>query len=198
MSYREPNLYPSSLVVSSFLCTLAIASCVPLLPSYNTATSLAEKATSGNYYNQDSYAKDVSRIRHVSTTLLNKADSANDFAIALSQPLPVIDPAAIVDPVIPYFGAPIVEPSVPIVDPIVPYIRNPIVDPLIPYDPRVISPLGPVVEPVVPYQIPFYGVDPYLPAVEPVLPYVGSPYGPVIEPLAAYNFPGLYGLGRPL
>lgn len=194
--------------MSSFLCTLAIASCVPLLPSYNTATSLAEKATSGNYYNQDSYAKDVSRIRHVSTTLLNKADSANDFAVALSQPvavqniveplIPIIDPAAIVDPVIPYFGGPIVEPSVPIVDPIVPYIGNPLVDPLIPYDPRIISPLGPVVEPVVPYQIPFYGVDPYLPAVEPVLPYVGSPYGPVIEPLTAYNFPGLYGLGRRL
>jgi hypothetical protein len=187
--------------VSSFLCTLAIASCVPLLPSYNTASSLAQKATSGNYYNQDSYAKDVSRIRHVSTTLLNKADAANDFAVALSQPVAVqniVDPAAIVEPVIPYFGAPIVEPSVPVVEPIVPYIGNPIVDPLIPYDPRVISPLGPIVEPVVPYQVPFYGVDPYLPAVEPVLPYLGSPYGPVFEPFAAYNFPGYYGLGTRL
>jgi hypothetical protein len=173
--------------MSSFLCTLAVASCFPLLPSYNTASSLAQKAASGNYYNQDSYAKDVARIRHVSTTLLNKADSANDFAVALSQPVavpniieplvPVVEPAAIVEPIIPFFGAPIVEPPVPIVEPIFPYIGNPIVDPLIPYDPRVISPLGPV--------------------VEPVLPYLGSPYGPVFEPLTAYNFPGYYGLGTP-
>jgi hypothetical protein len=114
----------------------------------------------------------------VSTTLLNKADSANDFAVALSQPVAIpniVEPAAIVEPVIPFFGAPIVEPPVPVVGPIVPYIGNPRIDPLIPYDPRVISPLGPV--------------------VEPVLPYLGSPYGPVFEPLTAYNFPGYYGLG---
>jgi hypothetical protein len=167
----------------------------------------------------------------VSTTLLSKADSTNDFAVALSQPvavqniveplIPVVDPAGIVNPVIPYFGAPIVEPSIPLVEPIVPYIGAPVVDPLIPYDPRVITslapypervypldipvidtvipnigtPLGPVVEPLVPYPIPYYGVDPNLPAVEPVLPYLGSPYGPVFEPFTAYNFPGYYGLG---
>lgn len=65
---------------------------------------------------------------------LSKAVSTNDFTTALAQPvtvqntveslIPVVDPAAIVEPVIPYFGAPLA-------------------DPLIPYDPRIIKPLVP-------------------------------------------------------
>jgi hypothetical protein len=193
-------------VVSSFLCTLAIASCVPVFPSYNTASSLAERARSANYYNQDSYAKDSSRIRHVSSTLLGKADSANDFAVALSQPvalqnvveplIPVVDPAAFAEPIVP-----VVEPSVPIVGPIVPNIGARMVGPIIPYDPRAIRPLAPYTERTSPLNVPLIGNfvpnfgTPLGPVVEPVLPYLGSPYGPILEPFAAYNFPGYYGIG---
>jgi hypothetical protein len=168
-----------------------------VIPSYNTASSLAEKTTSGNFYNQNSFAKDVARIRHVSTTLLNKADSTNDFAIALSQPATVqniVDPAAIVEPrvpvvepVIPYYGAPIVEPlfpivepSVPLIEPIVPYIGAPLVDPLIPYDPRVINPLAPFPERAYPLNIPL---------IDTVLPNYRTPLGPVVEPVVPYQIP---------
>jgi hypothetical protein len=199
-------LMPVLQVVSSFLCTLAIASCVPVLPSYNTASSLAEKARSANYYNQDSYAKDASRIRHVSTTLLGKTDSANDLAVALSQPvpvqnvveplIPVVDPAAIAGPIVP-----IVEPSVPLVEPTVPYIGARMVGPLIPYDPRAIRPLVPYTERTSPLNVPLIGNvvpnygTPLGPVVEPVLPYFGSPYAPILEPFTAFNFPGYYGIG---
>jgi hypothetical protein len=159
---------------------VAIASCVPVLPSYNTASSLAEKARSANYYNQDSYAKDASRIRHVSTTLLSKADSANDLAVALSQPVVVqnvVDPAAIAEPIVP-----IVEPSVPLVDPIVPYIGSPIVGQLIPYDPRVIRPVVPYAERTSSLNVPL---------IDTVVPNYRRLLGPVVEPerTSPLNFP---------
>lgn len=114
----------------------------------------------------------------MSTTLLNKADSANDFAVASSQPaavqnvveplIPVVDPAAIVEPIVP-----IAAPSVALAEPIVPYIGAPVVDPLIPYNSRVINPLFP-------YRIPYRGVNQNLRAVETVLPYFRSPYDPFL------------------
>lgn len=71
----------------------------------------------------------------MSTTLISKAVSTNDFAIALSQPvavqntleslIPVVDPADIVQPI------------VPVVEPVIPYYGAPLADPLIPYDPRI-------------------------------------------------------------
>lgn len=186
----------------TFLCILAIASCVPVFPSYNTASSAAQKATSGELYNQNLFTRDDSRIRHVSTTVLKNAGSSTDFATALSQPVAleqVLEPVAVTDPIVsvvepvyPYHNIPIIEPVLPILEPTVqlvepvvplaesvaPYFGTPLLEPLIPNGnvvPYYNNPLVPLVEPAARYQNPYYVINlnfPYY-GVNPNLPYYG-------------------------
>lgn len=87
------------------------------------------------------------QIHHVSTTLLSKADSTNDF-IALSQPVAVQNTDESLIPVVD--PAPVVGPIVPIVEPVILYFTASLVDPLIPNDSHIIKPLVPYAEHVCP------------------------------------------------
>jgi hypothetical protein len=197
------------LQVLPFLYTLAIVSCGPAFPSYNAATGVAEKATSGNYYTQNLYARDNSRIRHVSTTVQSNTASSNELATALSQPgfvhqivepvVSIVDPLAIVEPLVPVVDSvAVVEPVISIVDPVLPYHDTPVAEPVFPIG-EPLAPLfeplipynAPVLEPLVPFRIPkgehIYPFD--IPLSDIVFPYYGSPLVPVVEPRVPYQNP---------
>ncbi|XP_069688811.1 zonadhesin-like [Periplaneta americana] len=188
-------------VLPVFLCALALANCVPVFPSFNSASGFAEKETSGNYYNQKFFSRDDSKIRHMSTTLLSNAASSSEFASAVSKPQ-LVENVAFVEPLLPvvesaypYYEAPVIEPIFPVAEPLLPVIEpvSPIIEtgysisepifslyePLFP----VVEPAVPIVEPVYPIVEPVYPIaEPVYPIVEPVYPIV-EPVYPIVEPL---------------
>jgi len=81
-------------VLLSLLAALLAVSAQVIPPSQNSATSATDNLNTANYYNQNFYAKDESRIRQHSTTFGNNAEGTTDVSSATSDPLPLpaIDP----------------------------------------------------------------------------------------------------------
>ena len=85
----------------SLLAALLAVSAQVIPPSQNSATSATDNLNTANYYNQNFYARDESRIRQHSTTFGNNAEGMTDVSTATSDPLPL--PA--IDPLYPNFPA---------------------------------------------------------------------------------------------
>jgi hypothetical protein len=78
----------------SLLAALLAVSAQVIPPIQNSATSVAENLSTAQYYNQNFYSRDESRIRQHSTTFGNNAEGMTDVVTATSNPLPLpaIDP----------------------------------------------------------------------------------------------------------
>ncbi|XP_069688812.1 uncharacterized protein [Periplaneta americana] len=75
----------------------------PLPPSQNIASSGVENLNIGNFYNRNSFAKDESKVRHLSTTHSNAAEGTKDIATAISEPVAL----KAIEPIQPYYSFPV-------------------------------------------------------------------------------------------
>ncbi|KAJ9595975.1 hypothetical protein L9F63_012868 [Diploptera punctata] len=150
----------NSLVLLAVAAVLAVTSADPFPPNQNVASSASESLNAGSLYNHNSYARDDSKIRQLSTTLTNSGESTRDVATAISEPahlaaieaLPSYYPTP-AERLYPYYKHPAVERVVPI-------LPQPVVEQVVPLFPQ------PSVEHVVPI---------YNPPAEIAYPYVGLP-----------------------
>jgi hypothetical protein len=76
-------------VFLSLLAGFLAVSAQIIPPSQNSATSATDNLNTAQYYNQNFYARDESRIRQHSTTFGNNAEGTTDVAAATSDPLPL-------------------------------------------------------------------------------------------------------------
>ena len=157
----------------------------PFIPSQNSASSASETLNAGTLYNQNSYARDDSKIRQHSTILANSAENTKDVATAISEPahLAAIEtlPPYYLTPaerLYPYYSLPGVEKIVPFlsqpaVEQVVPLYSKPAVEQVVPlYNKPAVEQVVPLYsKPVLEQVVPLYSK----PSVEQVVPFLTQP-----------------------